>query len=122
EMNLTEAIDGYPGHEHSWPTFPLHSDMIRFFAESGISYTPTILVAYGGPWAENYFYATEDVLGDAKLARFTPYEEIAGRARRRGAGWFHPDAHVFPVIGKTVADLVAAGGMAGVCSHGQLQG
>ncbi|HSJ09585.1 MAG TPA: amidohydrolase family protein [Longimicrobiales bacterium] len=122
EMNLTEAIDGYPGHEHSWPTFPLHSDMIRFFAESGIAYTPTILVAYGGPWAENYFYATEDVLGDAKLARFTPYEEIAGKARRRGAGWFHPDEHVFPLIGKTVADLVAAGGMAGVGSHGQLQG
>jgi hypothetical protein len=26
EMNITEAIDGYPGHEHSWPAFPLYSD------------------------------------------------------------------------------------------------
>ncbi|MGH7464123.1 MAG: amidohydrolase family protein, partial [Longimicrobiales bacterium] len=122
EMNVTEAIDGYSGHEHSWPAFPLHSDMIRLFAESGIVYTPTILVAYGGPWAENYFYATEDVIHNEKLARFTPYDEIASKARRRGAGWFHEEEHVFRHIGKTVADLVAAGGKVGVGSHGQLQG
>jgi imidazolonepropionase-like amidohydrolase len=122
EMNLTEALDGYSGHEHSWPAFPLQSDMIRLFAESGIVYTPTTLVAYGGPWGENYFYATEDVVGDAKLARFTPHDEITRKARRRDAGWFHPDEHVFRHIGKTVADLVAAGGRAGVGSHGQLQG
>ena len=45
EMNLTEALDGYSGHEHSWPAFPLQSDVIRLFAESQIVYTPTILVA-----------------------------------------------------------------------------
>jgi hypothetical protein len=122
EMNLTEAIDGYSGHEHSLPAFPLHSDFIRVLAESGITYTPTILVAYGGPWAENYWFATEDVVHNQKLARFTPYEEITAKSRRRSAGWFHPEEHVFPLIGKTVADLVAAGGRAGVGSHGQLQG
>jgi Tol biopolymer transport system component/imidazolonepropionase-like amidohydrolase len=122
EMNLTEAIDGYSGHEHSWPAFPLHGDMIRLFAESGIVYTPTILVAYGGPWAENYYYATENVIHDAKLARFTPYDEIAAKGRRRSAGWFHEDEHVFRDIGRTVADFVAAGGKVGVGSHGQLQG
>ncbi|HSR41450.1 MAG TPA: amidohydrolase family protein, partial [Longimicrobiales bacterium] len=122
EMNITEAIDGYSGHEHSWPTFPLQSDLIRFFAESGIAYTPTILVAYGGPWAENYFYANEPVHESEKLHRFTPHSEIDGKALRRGAGWFHPDEHVFPLIGQTVDDLVEAGGRAGVGSHGQLQG
>jgi imidazolonepropionase-like amidohydrolase len=122
EMNLTEAIDGYSGHEHSLPTFPLQSDLIRVLAESGMAYTPTILVAYGGPWAENYWYATEDVVGDEKLARFTPYEELTSKIRRRDAGWFHPDEHVFKLIGESVADLVAAGGRVGVGSHGQLQG
>ncbi|MGH7577854.1 MAG: amidohydrolase family protein, partial [Longimicrobiales bacterium] len=122
EMNLTEAIDGYSGHEHSWPTFPLQPDLIRVFAYSGIVYTPTILVAYGGPWAENHYYATENVIGDDKLLRFTPHDEVMGKARRRGAGWFHPEEHVFDDIGATVADLIAAGGKAGVGSHGQLQG
>jgi Tol biopolymer transport system component/imidazolonepropionase-like amidohydrolase len=122
EMNLTEAFDGYSGHEHSWPAFPLHDDMIRMFAFSEIVYTPTILVAYGGPWAENHYYATENVIHDEKLLTFTPHDEVMGKARRRGAGWFHSEEHVFDDIGKTVADLVAAGGKAGVGSHGQLQG
>jgi len=122
EMNLTEAIDGYSGHEHTLPTFPLHSDMIRLFAYSGIVYTPTTLVAYGGPWGENYWYETEDVVGDKKLAYVTPFEELTAKIRRRGAGWFHPEEHVFKLIGGTVRDLVRAGGQAGIGSHGQLQG
>ena len=122
EMSLTEAIDGYSGHEHSWTTFPMHSDLIRFYAESGIVYTPTILVAYGGPWAENYFYATENAHDDMKLRHFTPHAEIDGKTLRRDAGWFAAEEHVFPLIGETVKDLVEAGGRAGVGSHGQLQG
>ena len=31
-MNITEAIDGYSGHEHTLPTFPLQDDVIKFFA------------------------------------------------------------------------------------------
>jgi cytosine/adenosine deaminase-related metal-dependent hydrolase len=62
------------------------------------------------------------VVNDQKLARFTPYEELTAKIRRRAAGWFHPDEHVFKLIGGTVADLVKAGGRAGVGSHGQLQG
>ncbi len=54
EMNLTEAMDGFSGHEHTLPTFPLQEDLIKVFAFSGITYTPTTLVAYGGPWGENY--------------------------------------------------------------------
>ena len=127
EMNITEAIDGYSGHEHSWPAFPLHNDIIKFFAQSGIVYTPTILVAYGGPWAENYFYQTEKVHGDPKLHTFLPHEEIDGKTLRRvnggqDGGWFLKEEHVFPLIGETVRDLIAEGGKAGVGSHGQLQG
>ncbi|MDT8369103.1 MAG: amidohydrolase family protein, partial [Longimicrobiales bacterium] len=122
EMGMTEAIDGYSGHEHSWPQFPLHSDLIRFYAFSGIAYTPTVLVTYGGPWAENYFYATTDPHADEKLHRFTPHAEIDDKALRRDAGWFHPDEHTFRLISETVDDLIDAGGRAGVGSHGQLQG
>ncbi|HEY0810220.1 MAG TPA: amidohydrolase family protein, partial [Longimicrobiales bacterium] len=129
EMNITEALDGYSGHEHTWPAFPLQSDLIQLFAKSGIVYTPTILVAYGGPWAETFYYETENVHGDMKLRRFTPHEEIDSKTLRRGnypnltsAGWFHEDEHIFRLVGETVRDLVAAGGKVGVGSHGQLQG
>ena len=126
KKNITELIDAYSGLEHTIPTFPLQDDVIRLLAFSGTAYTPTLLVAYGGPWAENHFYATEDVYGDAKLRRFTPWADLESKVLRRGgqnqAGWFHPTQHVFPLIGAQVRDVVAAGGRVGVGSHGQLQG
>ena len=121
KQNITETIDGYPGLEHSLPIYPLYGDVVRLFAESGRTYTPTLLVSYGGPWAENWFFQTEDVIGDEKLARFTPTAELAGMTRRRGQ-WFVREEHVFDDHARFVADLVAAGGKAGVGSHGQLQG
>jgi WD40 repeat protein len=120
-QNLTETIDGYPGLEHSIPIGPVYGDFVQLFAESGRFYTPTLLVAYGGPWAENYFFQTEDVYGDEKLARFTPQPVLAGLTRRRGQ-WFLPEEHVFPLHARFVKDLVEAGGKAAVGSHGQLQG
>ncbi len=122
KVNMTMAIDGYSGVEHNMPGFPMYADMVELVAQSKMAYTPTILVTYGGPWAENYFYATEDVLGDEKLARFTPVEEIHGKATRRVPGWFHPEVHTFDLVSAFVRDVIRAGGRAGVGSHGQLQG
>ena len=128
KANMTMAIDGYSGMEHNMPGFPMYADMTELLARSTMAYTPTILVTYGGPWAENHFYATEDVLGDEKLARFTPFEEIHQKALRRPgpgpgpSGWFHPAVHTFDQVSAFVRDLVRAGGRAGVGSHGQLQG
>ena len=86
-----------------------------------MTYTPTLLVAYGGPWAENHYYATENVNGDIKLNHFTSKSELDQKSRRR-PGWFMAEEHVFPDHAKFVNDLVRAGGNAGVGSHGQLQG
>src|ERR1019366_7166319 len=133
KMNITEAIDGYSGHEHTIPTFPLQSDVIRLLAESGITYTPTIIVRYGAPWAENYWYEHEDLLNDAKLKRFAPWSDLEGKILRRGgspnavttgasAGWFHDTQYATALIGADIKNLLAAGGRAGIGSHGQQQG
>lgn len=121
KLNMTQLIDGYPGHEHAFPVYPLYKDVIQLTAETQMAYTPTLLVAYGGPWAENYFYATENVAGDKKLNYFTPKQELDEKSRRR-PGWFMPEEHIFSRHGKFVNDLVKAGGISGVGSHGQLQG
>jgi Tol biopolymer transport system component len=122
KLNITQILDGYPGHEHSFPVYPLYKDFIDFVSASQTAYTPTLLVSYGGPWAENYFYATEDVQGDPKINRFTPKSELDTKSRRRNSGWFMKEEHVFEDHAVFVKDLVEAGGLAGVGSHGQLQG
>jgi Tol biopolymer transport system component len=121
KMDFTHIIDGYPGHEHSFPVYPLYKDVVTFVAEAGTTYTPTLLVSYGGPWAENYYYATEKVHDDPKLSYFTAHEELDQKSRRIGS-WFMEEEHVFKDHAVFVKDLVQAGGYAGVGSHGQLQG
>ena len=120
-QNLTETIDGYPGLEHSIPIFPVYGDYVKLFAETGRVYTPTLLVSYGGPWAENYYYSRENPHDDVKLRRFIPHDEVDARTLRRPQ-WFRTDQHVFARHAEFVKNLVEAGGKAGVGSHGQLQG
>jgi hypothetical protein len=120
--DLTMMLDGYPGQEHNLPVFPLFEDVVTLAAASKIAYTPTLIVSYGGPWGENYFYATENVHDDAKLRYFTPHSVIDGVSRRRNDGWFMEEEYVFQDHAVGVRDIVEAGGRATVGSHGQLQG
>ncbi|MFS4467384.1 amidohydrolase family protein [Maribacter sp. 2210JD10-5] len=121
KLNMTQLLDGYPGHEHSFPIYPIYDDVIKTVAESKMAVTPTLLVSYGGPWAENYYYSRENVWGDEKLQYFTPYKELARKSRRR-PGWFMDEEHIFKKHAEFMKDLIEADGLGGVGSHGQLQG
>ncbi|HTK56303.1 MAG TPA: amidohydrolase family protein [Gemmatimonadales bacterium] len=131
KLDLTHTMDGYPGIEHVLPIAPLYEDVVQLFNKTQTTNTPTLLVSYGGPFGENFFYATENVHEDPMMRRFVPEENLDARARRRGpgaggspgqAGWFLPEEYVFPRHARYVRDLLAAGGRMGVGSHGQIQG
>ena len=121
KLNMTNLLDGYPGHEHSIPIFPLYKDVTKVTADAKMAVTPTLLVSYGGPWAENYYFENENPYHDKKLQFFTPYEELASKSRRR-ATWFMPEEHVFQKHAQSMKSIVEYGGLAGIGSHGQLQG
>ena len=121
KLNMTQLLDGYPGHEHSYPIYPIYKDVIQSTAKSKMAVTPTLLVSYGGPWAENYYYSRENPYHDKKMQYFTPYRELASKSRRR-PGWFMDEEHVFQKHAEFMKDLVEADGLAGIGSHGQLQG
>ena len=121
KLNLTQMADGYSGQEHSLPIMPLYKDVVEFVARTKTFYTPTILVAYGAPWSENFYFESENVVGDQKLKRWVPWELLDNMVRRRGQ-WFLPEEYGHSAIAKGIADIVRAGGKAGLGSHGQLQG
>jgi Tol biopolymer transport system component/imidazolonepropionase-like amidohydrolase len=121
KLNLTQMADGYSGQEHSFPIMPLYKDVIEYVVKTKTFYTPTTLVAYGAPWTENYFFEHEDVVNDPKLRKWVPWELLDNMTRRRGQ-WFIPEEYGHAKIGKSIADIVRAGGRAGLGSHGQLQG
>jgi Tol biopolymer transport system component len=120
KMNLTAVVDGYPGSEHSYPIMPLYKDAVQLIAQSGITYTPTLLVSYGGPWSENFFYERFDIHDNAKVRRFVPHDEIDQRAERRP--WFRESQYVFPRIAAAANEILKAGGHIGLGGHGQMDG
>ncbi len=120
-LNYTQLIDGYPGHEHNIPIFPIYKDLVKSVADAKMAVTQTQLVNYGSPWAENYFYATEDAYNDQKLASFVPNDVLSGSTRRRGF-WGMDEEYSFDRHAIKGRQIVDAGGIIGVGSHGQLQG
>jgi len=119
KMNLTLMQDGYPGLEHSLPIHPLYKDVVQLESFSGITYTPTLIVSYGGPQGKYYWLTHYDVDTDAKLRHFTPHDELDKWERT----YFHrDDQYVYPKLAKELVKLVAAGGKVGFGSHGELQG
>jgi Tol biopolymer transport system component len=121
KKNLTEAMDGYAGIEHTMPIAPVYKDVTTLLANSGTTWTPTLIVQYGGPWAENYWYENSDVVNDPKLNRFTPRDVVERKTLRR-PGWWAPSQWSFQLFAEQAAKVVAAGGRVGMGSHGQLQG
>lgn len=113
-------LGGFSGNEHNFPVFPLYKDIVQLTADSGIAYTLTLLVTYGGPFGQNWFHSLESPRDNKKLMRFTP-QSVIDRTTRRG-NWFAPDEYTHPRIAESAAAVHRAGGRVGVGAHGELQG
>jgi Tol biopolymer transport system component/imidazolonepropionase-like amidohydrolase len=117
--DLTMALDGFTAFEHSLPV-ALRRDAVQFLAKSGTWYTPTLIVSYGGPTAEHFYWQTRNPHDDPKLNRFTPHRTFDHLGRRR---MFIPlDEYHFPVVAESAARVADAGGRVALGAHGQLQG
>jgi imidazolonepropionase-like amidohydrolase len=131
KLNITHGLDGYPGVEHTLPITPKYEDVFQWYKATQLTNSPTLIVEYGGPFGENWFYQSENLAGDAKLKHFTHPEDFDAKVRRRGlgsggspgpAGFAIKEEYAMWQHAQDVAKIVAAGGRIGVGSHGQLQG
>jgi Tol biopolymer transport system component len=119
-LNLTHAVDGFAGNEHSLPITPLRDDVIRLYADTRIGYTPTLSVLYGGWPALDDLIIRERPQDDAKLARFTPPDVIQDKLRNRH--WIPPEARTYQSFARDAVRIQRAGGLVGMGSHGEVQG
>ena len=119
-LNLTHAVDGFSGNEHTLPVAPLHEDVIQLYAQSRIAYTPTLIIAYGGTPAWDKFVASHYDQFDEKLRRFMPPHVIADRLRN--IQWRPPAYQNYALFARDALKIQRAGGLVGMGSHGNLQG
>tara|TARA_B100001146_G_scaffold157696_1_gene138845 strand:- start:21 stop:3266 length:3246 start_codon:yes stop_codon:yes gene_type:complete len=119
QHNLNMLVDGHTGIEHSIPVSPLYKDALTLYGKSGVGYTPTLVVSYGGLWGENYWYSKMKIFEHKHLQGFFPQPLLDQRRRRMKVeedDWNHIEN------AKAAKALSDAGVKVNNGAHGQLEG
>ena len=119
-QNATHVLDGHTTVEHNIPVPVLYKDVIETYAKSGVGYTPTLIVGYGGLSGEYYWYQQSNVWENERLMQFSPRDVIVPRARRRQMAAEDDYGHV--LIARGAKKLLDAGTLVNSGAHGQIHG
>ncbi|MDA0681092.1 MAG: amidohydrolase family protein [Proteobacteria bacterium] len=121
KMDITHAIDGMHGNEHTLPDSPLFKDVVEIYARTRTAYTPTLIVQYNAESLTEYFFTRIEVHDDPKIQRFYPHNRLDELTQRRPA-WQRDSEFQFRQAAAQAAKIQRAGGLVGVGAHGELQG
>lgn len=120
QHNMTMVVDGHTGVEHALPVAKIYDDVLSLWSQTEVGYTPTLGVAYGGIWGENFWYVETDVWDDERLNAFVPREVLDPAARRRMQAPDEEYNHRYASAGaKALADR---GVRVNLGAHGQREG
>ncbi|MBK8328137.1 MAG: PD40 domain-containing protein [Bacteroidetes bacterium] len=120
--NLGMIIDGHTTIEHNLPIATLYNDVIQLWKNSKTAYTPTLIVCYGAPSGEYYWYQHTEVWKKERLLRFTPRAVIDTRSRFRTMlpEEEYENGHI--QVSKSLKKLSDVGVLVNMGAHGQIQG
>lgn len=119
--NLTHVMDGFSGLEHSIPDAPAYDDVIQLFARTGITNTPTLVVAFGAALPVHRLLAQERPHEDERVNRWFPDGALFQRTSARLL-WMPPEDHNLKDAGALATAVLRAGGRIGLGGHGEVQG
>lgn len=71
-QDIALIADGNTALEHNIPQLTLYEDVISFFAQTKVAYTPTLVVTYGGLAADPYWRSHMDVWRHPILSKHVP--------------------------------------------------
>lgn len=120
QHNLTMIVDGHTTVEHALPAAKVYDDVKQLWQASKTAYTPTLSVAYGGIWGENYWYDKTEVWKHPRLRTFVPMDVLAPRSMRRPKAPDHHYNHF--LVAQTAKELSDLGVVTNIGAHGQREG
>jgi imidazolonepropionase-like amidohydrolase len=121
QFDMTIISDGNTGLEHNLPPQHFYDDVMQFWPATGVNYTPTLIVTFGGLGAEDYFYQDSEVWTHPILSRFVPPHILQPRAVRRPMA---PLTDYQPIrdSAANAKRLFEKGVMVNIGAHGQREG
>jgi len=118
DMNI--VADGNSTLEHNIPQLALYEDVLSFFSQSKTSYTPTLVVTFGGLAGDPYWRSHTDVFAQPILkAHIPPAQLQADNARRPIAP---EDQYVDDDSARQAHKLAKRGVLVSIGAHGQQAG
>lgn len=119
-MDLSMVADGNSAIEHNLPQSGLYDDVVQFWSQTNVAYTPTLGVTFGGLSGEDYWYMKSNVWEHPILSHFVPPHILQPRAVRRVMA---PDADFYHVTSASTARLLSDNGViVSIGAHGQREG
>jgi len=119
-MDLSMVADGNSAIEHNLPQSMLYDDVLQFWGQTNVAYTPTLVVTYGGLTAEHYWYQETEVWKHPILANFVPPHILQPRSVRRITA---PDEDFHHATSASNAKRLADVGVnVSIGAHGQREG
>ena len=82
-MDMNLVADGSTGIEHNIPSLKIYDDVIDFWSQTDVGYTPTLVVTYGGLTSEDRYYRDTEVWKHPLLSQFVPPTVLQPRSVRR---------------------------------------
>jgi len=119
-MDLSMVADGNSTIEHNLPQSMLYDDVLQFWSQTGVAYTPTLGVTYGGLRGEDYWYQETEVWKHPILSSFVPPHILQPRSVRR---LMAPDGDYYHTVSaRTARQLAQRGVKVSIGAHGQREG
>lgn len=119
-MDLSMVADGNSAIEHNIPQSMLYDDVVQFWSQTNVAYTPTLVVTYGGLTAEHYWYKEREVWKHPILSNFVPPRILQPRSVRRITA---PEEEFYHVTSASMAKKLADAGVnVSIGAHGQREG
>ena len=119
-MDLSMVADGNTSIEHNLPQSALYDDVVQFYSQTNVAYTPTLVVTYGGVRGEDYYYQESDVWKHPILSKHVPPNVLRARSVRRQKA---PESDYSDAVSAATAKQLAdAGVLVSIGAHGQREG
>lgn len=119
-QDMALIADGNTALEHNIPQQVLYEDVISYFAQTKVAYTPTLVVTYGGLAGDPYWRSHTDVWRHPILSQHVPPHILQPNNVRRTQA---PDEdYVDGVSARESKKLLERGVNVSIGAHGQEEG
>ena len=119
-QDITLIADGNSTLEHNIPQANLYEDVLSFFSQTKVAYTPTLVVTYGGLAADPYWRYATDVWLHPILSKHVPPHILQPNNVRRTK--VPEEDFVDQMSAREAKKLADRGVMVSIGAHGQEEG